>query len=173
MLTAMIHRHEVLRHLWIPASTIVHIRRCHHPQRQSYHTNLRPVYRAATIFSWVQAGNQNCRCIYGNHNQLVFQEVIDSLTVIHTRVIAIIIVLGVCVTLTFARLVGRTSPANHIINKTCERNGLFLKSGILVLRHSCVHFKYGNLVDKCVRSDGSVKHGWNIDLSQHPPAQQC
>ena len=24
--------------------------------------------------------------------------------------------------------------------------------------------------DKCVSSDGSVKHGWNIDLSQHPPA---
>ena len=85
-------------------------------------------------------------CIYGHHNQLVLQEVIDSLTVIHTRVIAIIIVLGVCVTLTFARLIGRTSHSNHIINKTWERNGLFLKSGMLALRHSCVHFNYGNLV---------------------------
>ena len=77
-----------------------------------------------------------CNLMYGNHNQLVLQEVIDSLTVIHTRVIAIISVLGVCVTLTFERLIGRTSPSNHIINKTWERNGLFLKSGILVLRHS-------------------------------------
>ena len=51
MLTAMIHWHEVLRHLWIHPSIIVHIRRCHHPHRQSYHTYLRPVYRAATIFS--------------------------------------------------------------------------------------------------------------------------
>ena len=146
MLTAMIQGHEVLRLLWIHTSIIVHIRRCHHPQRQSYHTYLWPVYRAATIYSYVQAGNQNCRYIYGNHNQLVLQEVIDSLTVIHTRVIAIIIVLGVFAILIFVRLIGRTSPSNHIINKTWERNGLFLKSGILVLRHSCVHFNYGNLV---------------------------
>ena len=113
-------------------SLIVHTRRRHHPQRQSYHTYLRQVYRAATLFSWVQSGNQNCRWMYGKHNQLVLQEVIDSLTVIHTRVIAIIIVLGICVTIT--RLIGRTSPSNHIISKTWQRNGLFLKWKTLLCR---------------------------------------
>ena len=143
----------MLRHSWIHPSIIVHIRRCHHPQQQSYHTYLRPVRISGCNYFFIGSGcNQNCRCIYGNHNQLVLQEVIDSLTVIHTRVIAIIIVLGVCVTLTFARLIGRTCPSNHIINKTWERNGLFLKSGILVLRHSCAHFNYGNLAMQIIHT---------------------
>ena len=50
MLTAMIHLHEVVLHLWIHPSIIVHIRRCHHPQRQSYHTYLRPVYGLQLFF---------------------------------------------------------------------------------------------------------------------------
>ena len=61
-----------------------------------------------------------------NHNQLV----------IHTRVITISIVLGVCVTITFARLIGRNY--NHI-NKTWDNLHHVIRK------------------DKCVHSDGAVK----------------